>query len=59
MRKCEEMLKIVQRCRDSRLTHDWKAVKAGTRVKHAGELKSHANYCTTEQKSQAGQAISL
>ena len=27
-------------------------------VEHAGELKSHASYCTIGQKSQAGQAIS-
>ena len=63
MRECEEMLKIVQGCRDSRLdsrvTRDWQAAKVGTRVKHAGELKSHASCCTTGQKSQVGQAISL
>ena len=51
MRECEEMLKIVQGCRDSqlelRVTHDWQAAKDGTRVKHAGKLKSHASYCTT------------
>ena len=56
------MLKIVQRCRDlrldSRMTGNWQATKVGTRVKHAGELKSHANCCTTGQKLQAGQAIS-
>ena len=61
MRECEEMLKIVQGCRDSRLdlrvTHDWQAAKVGTRVQHARELKSHANCCTTRQKSQAGQAV--
>ena len=49
MKECEEMLKIVQRCRDSRLD---------SRVKHAGKLKSYANCCTTGQKSQAGQAVS-
>ena len=52
------MLKIVQGCKDSWVTHDWQATKVGTRVKHVGELKSHASCCTTEQKSQAGQAIS-
>ena len=55
MRECEEMLKIVQGCRDSRLdkrvTRDWQAVKVGTRVKHVGELKSHASCCTIGQKS--------
>ena len=62
MRECEEMLKIVQRCKDLRLdswvTNDWQATKVGTRVKHARELKSHASYCTTRQKSQVGQAVS-
>ena len=58
MRECEEMLKIVQGCRDSRVTRDWQAAKVGTRVKHAGELKSHASCCTTGQKSQAGQTVS-
>ena len=57
MREREEMLKIVQGCRDSwldsRVTRDWQAAKVGTRVEHAGELKSHASCCTTRQKSQA------
>ena len=35
------------------MTRDWQAAKVGTRVEHAGELKSHASYCTTGQKSQA------
>ena len=55
------MLKIVQGCRDSRLdlqvTRDQKTAKVGTRVEHAGELKS-ASYCTIGQKSQAGKAVS-
>ena len=62
MRECEEMLKIVQGCRDSqldlRVARDWQAAKVGTRVEHAGELKSHASCCTTGQKSRAGQAVS-
>ena len=62
MRKCEEMLKIVQECRDSRLdsrvTRDWQAAKVGTHVEHAEELKSHASYYTTGQKSQVAQAVS-
>ena len=62
MRECEEMLKIVQGCRGSQLdlrgTRDWQATKVGTRVKHAGELKSHASCCTTGQKPRAGQAVS-
>ena len=57
------MLKIVQGCRDlwldSQVTHDYQSVKAGTHVKHVGELKSHASCCTTGQKSQASQAVSL
>ena len=63
MRKCEEMLKNVQGFRDSwldsRVTRDWQAAKVGTHVKHARELKSHANCCTTRQKSQVGQAVSF
>ena len=39
------------------VTHDWQAAKVGTRMKHARELKSHANCCTIGQKSQAGQAV--
>ena len=62
MREYEEMLKIVQAYRDlrldSRVTRDWQAAKVGTRVKHAGELKSHARCCTTGQKSQVSQAVS-
>ena len=57
MRECEEMLKIVQGCKDSRVTRDWQAAKVGTRVEHAGKLKSHASCCTIGQKSQAGQAV--
>ena len=62
MRECEEMLKIVQGCRNSRLdlrvTRDWQAAKAGTRAGYAGELKSHASCCTTGQKFHIGQAVS-
>ena len=43
MRECEEMLKIVQGCRDlrldSRVTRDEQAAKVGTRVKHAGGVE--------------------
>ena len=57
------MFKIVQGCKDSpldlRVTRNWQAAKVGTCMEHAGELKSHASYCTTGQKSQAGQAVSL
>ena len=62
MRECEEILKIVQGCRDlqldSRVIRDWQAAKVGTCAEHAGELKSHASCCTTGQKSLAGQAVS-
>ena len=61
MRECEEMFKIMQGCRDSRLdsrvTRDWQAAKVGTRVKHVRKLKSHVSCCTTGQKSQVGQAV--
>ena len=40
-------------------SHDWQVPKAGTRVKHAGELKGHANCCTTRQNFQSGEAVSL
>ena len=40
------------------MTCDWQATKVGTLVKHARELKSHASYCTTGQKPQAGHAVS-
>ena len=56
------MLKIVQGCKDSRLdsrvTRDQYAAKVGTRVEHAGELKSRPSCCTIGQKFQAGQAVS-
>ena len=39
------------------MTRDWQAAKVGTRMEHAGELKSHARYCTTGKKSQASQTI--
>ena len=58
MRECEEKLKSVQLNGASRLARRWQVTKAGTRAKHAEELKSHASCCTTGQKSQAGQAIS-
>ena len=58
MRECEEKLKSVQLSRTSQLAHGWQVAKASTPVKHAKELKSHANCCTTRQKSQAGQAVS-
>ena len=59
MKKCTKLCKDAEtRGWNSRVTRDWQVTKAGTRVKHAGELKSHASCCTIGQKSQAGQAIS-
>ena len=40
------------------MTRDWQAAKVGTRMEHAGELKSHASCCIIGQKSQASQAVS-
>ena len=61
MRECEELLKIVQRNRDS-----WLDLAGGSQLQAAKmmhtcqacqKLKSCASCCTTGQKSQAGQAI--
>ena len=38
-------------------SHDWQVTKGGTRVKHAGELKSHAS-CTAGQNFQSDQTVS-
>ena len=58
MKKCSRLYKDAEtRGWNSRVTRDWQVAKVGTRVKHAGELKSHASCCTTGQESQAGQAI--
>ena len=38
-------------------SRDWRVAKGGTRVKHAGELKSHASCCTTGQNFQSGQVV--
>ena len=57
MSECEEKLRSVHLVgpRDwiLQLARSWKVAKAGIRVKHAEELKSHASYCTIGQKSQA------
>ena len=62
MREYEEKLKNVHSARTrnwiSQVARSWQVAKGGTCVKHAKELKSHASYCTTGQKSQAGQAVS-
>ena len=63
MRECEEKLKSVHLIGPSdwisQLVRSWQVAKRGTRVKHVEELKSHANYCTTRKKFQAGHAVSL
>ena len=47
MRECEEKLKSVH----SAGAHGWQVTKGGTRVKHIRELKSHANWSTTDKTS--------
>ena len=42
----------------SRMAHDWQDAKGGTCVKHAEELKSHTNCCSTKQNFQSVQAVS-
>ena len=63
MRECEELLKIVQRNRDSRLDLAGGSRLQATRMMHTYQtcqkLKSRASCCTTGQKSQASQAICL
>ena len=61
MRECEELLKIVQRNRDSWLDLVGGSRLQAVRMMHTCQtcqkLKSHASCCTTGQESQAGQAI--
>ena len=63
MRECEELLKFVQRSRDS-----WLDLAGGLRLQAARmmhmcqacqKLKRRASCCTTGQKSQVGQAVCL
>ena len=58
MRECEEKLRSVHFVGThdwiSQVTCGWQVTKGGTRVTHAGELKSHANWSTTGQKFQSG-----
>ena len=71
MRECEEMFKIVQRSRDSRLDlmggsrlasrqklHTCQACQKLHTCQACQTLKSHASCCTTGQNSQASQAFS-
>ena len=61
MRECEELLKIVQRNKDSRLDLAGSLRLQAARMIHTCQacqkLKCRANCCTTGQKSQAGQAV--
>ena len=61
MRKCEELLKIVQRNRDLRLDLAGGSRLQAVRMMHTYQacqkLKSPTSCCTTGQKSQAGQAV--
>ena len=59
---CERVWRKAQECAPQQGlatgSHGWQVAKAGTCVKHAKELKSHANCFTTGKKSQASQAVS-
>ena len=61
VRECEELLKCVQRSRDSRLDLAGGSQLQAARRLHmcqaCQKLKSHASCCTTGQKSQASQAV--
>ena len=61
MRECEELLKIVQRSRDSQLDLTGGSQLQAARMMHTYQawqkLKSHASCCITGQKSQASQAV--
>ena len=61
MRECEELLKFVQRSRDSQLDLAGGSRLQAARMMHTCQacqkLKRRASYCITRQKSQAGQAV--
>ena len=61
MRECEELLKIVQRSKDSRLDLAGGSRLQAARMMHMRQacqkLKCRASCCTTRQKSQVGQAV--
>ena len=63
MRECEELLKFVQRSRELRLDlvggSRLQAAKMMHTCQACQKLKYHTSYCTTGQKSQAGQAVCL
>ena len=57
MRECEEMLKIVQRIRDSRVTRDLQAFRSCTRAKNAEKLNCHTRCSITGQKVQSSCSV--
>ena len=61
MRECEELLKFMQRSRDSKLDLVGGLRLQVARMMHTCQacqtLKRRASYCITRQKSQAGQAV--
>ena len=61
MRECEELLKFMQRSRDSQLDLTGGSRLQAARMMHTCQacqkLKRRASYCITRQKSQAGQAV--
>ena len=61
VRECEELLKCVQRNRDSWLDFAVGSRLQAAKLKHTCQacqkLKSRTSCCTTGQKSQAGQAV--
>ena len=61
MRECEELLKIVQRNKDSWLDLAGGSQLQAARMMHTHQacqkLKSRASCCTTGKKSQASQAV--
>ena len=63
MRECEELLKIVQRNKDSRLDLAGSSWLQAARMLHTCQacqkLKSRARCCTIGQKAQASQAVCL
>ena len=61
MRECEELLKFMQRSRDSQLDLTGGSRLQAARMMHTCQacqkLKRRTCYCITRQKSQAGQAV--
>ena len=62
MKKSSRVCRKVQECALKKSlaigAHNWRVAKGGIRVKHAGELKGHANWSTIGQNFQTGQTVS-